>query len=70
MKTNNIYQYMNSLNQKDLGGNHLWIRNNDCLTISRGRMGVAVIDRIEGEWTKEEINAALHSYETTEAARR
>lgn len=73
MKTdpNELQLRMNRMHQRVLGGELLFIRNNtDCLTICRGRNSSAVVDRIEGDWTKEEIQMALYLYEFSEAAKR
>ena len=53
-------QKIEALKQKTLGGSQLYFRGlNDCLTIKRGPQGVAQVESKEGEWSREEINAAL-----------
>lgn len=69
--TNELQLRMGNMKQRTLEGSQLWLRNtNDCLTICRGKMGVAEVENIEGEWTKEEIEMAKYLYEFTEAAKR
>jgi hypothetical protein len=61
-----IEEQLNSYDQRDIGGYHLWIKpNGDTLTISR-----SCIPECEGHWTEEEIEVAEELYEQTEAARR
>lgn len=62
--------YMGKLRQRDLDGDHLWIRDhNDCLTVSQGPVG-PVIGNVEGEWTDNEKKMALYLYQFTDAAKR
>ena len=71
MKTGTeIEERMNSLEQKDLGGDHLWFKpNGSTLTVSRCNQGFPV-EKIEGAWTMEEIRVARKLYEETEAGKR
>jgi len=66
-----VQHYMGQLEQRDIDGSHLYIRGeNDCLTVSRGRLSDPTIDRIEGYWTENEKRIAKHLYPFTEAAKR
>lgn len=66
-----VQHYMDQLHQRDIDGSHLYIRGeNDCLTVSRGRLSDPIIDRIEGDWTENEKRIAKYLYQFTEAAKR
>lgn len=67
----NAIDCLKKLMQRDLDGDHLWIRNNgaECLTARRGS-GDAVIVHCEGQWSRHEIEAAKALYHGTDAARR
>lgn len=68
---NELQLRIDNLRQKTLGGSQLYFRNgNDCLTICRGKMSEAIVESIEGEWSKDEINMAKYLYQFTEAAER
>jgi len=62
--------YMGKLRQRDLDGDHLWIRDHtNCLTVSQGPVG-PVIGNAEGEWTDNEKKMALYLYQFTDASKR
>lgn len=68
--TYNLQIRMDRMHQRTLGGDQLWIRGNDCLTIARNKISEADVVSVEGEWTKEEIEMAKYLYQFTEAGKR
>jgi hypothetical protein len=66
-----VQYYMGGLKQRDLDGDHLWIRNGvDCLTIGRNAKSEPAVMNQEGEWHPKEVEMAKYLYQFTEAAKR
>ena len=56
---------------RELGGTLLIVRKlNDCLTVERNRLSEPTVVSVEGEWTEEEKECALHFYKTSTCFRR